>query len=129
MNAVSQSAYLRFAMVAFGLVFLFGLYPLTVFWPSGWAWHEHGRSQYLEMIMSIYATLGVCLLIASKRPERHISLIGFTIWSSIVHGIVMTVQALEDPMHVGHLYGDVPALFLAAVVLGWLCPRALKLQA
>jgi hypothetical protein len=98
------------------------------FWPSGWAWHGDGRSQYLEMITAIYATLCVCLLIASRNPERHISLIGFTIWSSVVHGAVMAVQALENPVHIGHLYGDVPALFLAAVVLGWLCPRALMLQ-
>ena len=39
---------------------------------------------------------------------------------------VMTVQALSNPMHVHHLYGDVLALFVAAGVLGFLCPRALN---
>lgn len=49
---------LRLALRVLGLIFVFGVYPLTVFWPAGWAWH-HGRSEYLEMIMVLYATLGL----------------------------------------------------------------------
>jgi hypothetical protein len=75
------------------------------------------------MIMAIYATLEVFLLAAARNPERHTSLIGFTIWSSIVHGAVMAVQAMANPEHSGHLLGDVPALFIVAAVLGWLCPQ------
>jgi hypothetical protein len=30
---------------------------------------------------------------------------------------------LQDPMHHGHLYGDVPALVLVALVLGVLMKR------
>ena len=37
---------------------IFGVYPLTALWPSGWAW-QSGRPEYLEMIIAIYATLGV----------------------------------------------------------------------
>jgi hypothetical protein len=113
--------------VAFGLIFLFAVYPLTILWPSGWVW-QHGRSEYLEMIVALYATLGVFLLLASRRPQLHRSLIAFTIWSSIAHATVMAVQALGNPMHTGHLLGDVPALYIVALVLGWLCPPALKLQ-
>lgn len=125
MSPADRTKYLRVALVVFGLVFIFAVYPLTVLWPSGWAWH-HGRSEYLEMIIAIYATLGVFLLLASRDPERHVSLIGFTIWSSIVHGGVMAMQAAGNPMHAGHLAGDVPALFIVAAVLGWLCPKAFK---
>jgi hypothetical protein len=78
------------------------------------------------MIIAIYATLGVFLLLAARDPERHLSLISFTIWSSIVHGGVMAVQAIGNPMHTAHLVGDVPALFIVAAVLAWLCPRAFK---
>src|SRR5690554_620820 len=53
-------------------------------WPTGWAWHE-GQSEYLTMIIGIYATLGIFLLIASRDPFAHLSLIWFTIWSSLVH--------------------------------------------
>jgi hypothetical protein len=36
----------------------------------------------------------------------------------VVHAVIMAVQALGDPMHGGHLLGDVPALLLVALVLG-----------
>lgn len=127
MNSPDPARQLRAALLVFGLIFTFGVYPLTVLWPSGWAWH-HGRSEYLEMIMALYATLGVFLLLASRAPEQHLSLIAFTIWSSIVHGAVMAAQAMANPMHAGHLLGDVPALFIVALVLGWLCPPAFRLQ-
>jgi hypothetical protein len=64
----------------------------------------------------------------SGRPEAHVALVAFTLWSSIAHGAVMAVQSLADPRHTGHLYGDVPALFLVAAVLGWPCPAALSLR-
>jgi len=125
MRAENREKYLRAALLVFGGIFLFAVYPLTVLWPAGWAWH-HGRSEYLEMIIAIYVTLGVFLLLAARNPGQHISLISFTIWSSIVHGGVMALQAISNPMHAGHLIGDVPALFVVAAVLGWLCPQALK---
>ncbi|WP_376696148.1 DUF6632 domain-containing protein [Wenzhouxiangella sp. EGI_FJ10305] len=48
----------------------------------------------------------------------------FTIWSSIVHGAIMLVQALIDETDRMNLLGDVPALFLVAIVLAYLMPRA-----
>ena len=76
------------------------------------------------MILGLYATLGVFLFLAAREPQRHFALIAFTIWSSIVHAGIMAVQSLVDSHHVGHLYGDVPALFMIAAVLAWLAPRA-----
>jgi hypothetical protein len=122
-----RTKYLSIALVVLGLILVFGFYPLTVVWPSGWTWH-HGRSEYLEMIMALYATLGVFLLLASRNPDQHLSLIAFTIWSSIVHAGLMAVQAMNNPAHLGHLIGDVPALFIVAGILSWLCPQAFKLQ-
>jgi hypothetical protein len=75
------------------------------------------------MIVGIYATLGVFLLRAARRPDAHLSLLWFTVWSSVVHGAIMAVQAVVDPMERGHLPGDVAALFLVAAVLGALTPR------
>jgi hypothetical protein len=74
------------------------------------------------MIIGIYATLGIFLVIASRDPFQHRSLIWFTIWSSIIHAGIMAVQAILNPEHAGHLYGDVLALFLVAGVLTWLMP-------
>jgi len=123
---VERLKYLRLALRTVGIIALFGIYPLTVFWPSGWSWSS-GRSEYLEMIIAIYATLGIFLLMASRNPNQHLSLVSFTIWSSIVHGAVMAVQAVLNPMHMHHLYGDVPALFVIAAVLAFLAPGALRL--
>jgi len=117
--------YLRIALVVFGLTFMFGIYTGSIVWPSGWAW-GHGHSHYLTMIIGVYATLGVFLLIASRNPEAHRSLIWFAVWSSVMHGAIMAVQAFSEPMERGHLVGDVPALFLAAIILGALMPRAAR---
>ena len=117
-----RTKYLRIALLVVGLIFIFGIYPLTIIWPSGWAWHP-GQSDYLQMILGIYATLGVFLLIASRNPLAHLSLIWFTVWSSIVHGGIMAAQSLTHPEHRGHLWGDVLALFVVAAVLALLTPR------
>jgi hypothetical protein len=116
---------LRIALIAVGLIFTFGIYPLSIVWPSGWTW-GHGHSHYLMMIVGVYATLGVFLLLASRDPQAHSSLIWFTVWSSVVHGAIMAVQSFTDPMETGHLIADVPALFIVAVVLGLLMLRAKK---
>ena len=119
-----RSPYLRIALMSVGLIFIFGIYALSVVWPAGWVWGQGHGQHYLTMIMGVYATLGVFLLVASRNPEAHKSIIWFAVCSSVVHGGIMAVQALGDPMERGHLWGDVPALFLIAIVLGTLMPRA-----
>src|SRR4030095_6618306 len=86
MTDQNRLRYLRTALLLVGVVFIVGIYPLTIIWPSGWAWHAEGHSDYLQMILGIYLTLGVFLIIASRNPLEHLSLIWFTVWSSIVHG-------------------------------------------
>jgi hypothetical protein len=114
---------LRGALIVLGLTFILGLYPLTQVWPTGWAWTP-AQPEYLQMILAIYATLGVFLLRAAKAPLQHLSLIWFTVWSSVAHGLVMAVQAVRDPTERGHLPGDVLVLLVVAVVLGLLTARA-----
>ena len=114
--------YLRVVLLLVGLIFIVGIYPLTIIWPSGWVWNT-GQSEYLQMILGIYATLGVFLVIASRNPLAHRSLIWFTVWSSVVHGGIMAAQALTNAQYMGHLWGDVLALFLVAIVLALLMPR------
>jgi hypothetical protein len=123
MNDADRIKYLRIVLMLAGLIFIFGIYPLTVLWPSGWAWHAGGRSEYLEMILGIYATLGVFLIIASRNPMAHRSLIWFAVWSSVVHGGIMAVQSITNMQQIGHLWGDVAALLVVAAVLALLMPR------
>ena len=113
---------LQLALAVFGAVFLL-VYPLAVVWPSGWAWHAGApyESQYFMMIVGLYFTLGVFLLNAARDPRANISLIWFTVVSSVVHAVIMSVQSFgHGGHHMGHLYGDVPALVLVAVVLSLL---------
>jgi len=91
-------------------------------WPEGFGWTPP-QPEYEQMIMGVYATLGVFLILSARNPRAHASLIWFTIWSSLVHGGIMLVQALRDPTDRANLAGDVPALFLVAIVLWLLMPR------
>ena len=124
MNGPSSPSLLRPVLRIFGLIFIFGIPLLNRIWPSGWAW-EPEQPAYLQMIWGIYATLGVFLLLAARDPARNVSLIWFTVWSSIVHGAVMAVHSVTDLGQIGHLWGDVAALFLTAVVLTVLVRREL----
>jgi len=121
-----RTKYLRIALRLVGVSFIVGIYTFVMVWPSGWSWHaghSHHLPHYLQMILGVYATLGVFLLIASRKPLAHLSLIWFTVWSSVVHAAVMAVQALANPEQIAHLWGDVPALLIFAAVLAFLTPR------
>ena len=123
MNLETRLRFLRIVLVAVGLIFIFGIYPLmAVVWPSGWRWQPN-QPEYEQMILGIYATLGVFLIIAARNPLQHLSLIWFTVWSSLVHAGIMTMQALRAPAEHGHLLGDVPALVIVAVLLAIFTPR------
>ncbi len=80
-------------------------------------------SDYPLIIVGIYATLGVFLILAARDPYAHLTLIWFTVWSSLVRGGIMAIQGLTEPGQIGHLAGDVPALFIAAVAVAVLTPR------
>jgi hypothetical protein len=123
MSDAQRLLFLRIALIVIGLMFIFALYPLGIVWPAGWTW-GHGHSHYLMMIIGVYATLGVFLIVASRNPDAHSSIIWFTIWSSVVHAAIMGAQSLSDSGERGHLVGDVPALLLIAIILVALMPRA-----
>ena len=119
MNDEAKEKYLKLALRVFGVVFLL-VYPLSMVWPSGWVWHGGEGYYYFQMIVGIYAVLGIYLIVAANNPDRHLSLISFTVWSSVVHALIMAAQAITDSNETGHLVGDVPALLLVAAVLGYL---------
>src|ERR1700742_2992471 len=121
MNALSL---LKILLVVFGVAFLL-IYPLAVVWPSGWAWHQGApySNDYFMMIVGVYAVLGVFLILAARDPLANRSLIWFTAVSSLVHGAIMAEQSFDmsgGMDHMGHLMGDVPALFGVAIILGGL---------
>lgn len=119
---------LKIALVVFGVAFLL-IYPLAIVWPAGWAWHQGSpaSNDYYMMIVGVYAVLGVFLIFAARDPLNNRGLIWFTVVSSAVHGAIMAIQSFgttDGMSHMGHLVGDVPALFAIAVILGALLCRA-----
>jgi len=118
---IGKYSLLQIALFVFGLVSCL-LYPLSIVWPSGWSWHAGApmASHYFMMIVGVYVTLGVFLMLAARNPAANTSLIWFSVVSSVVHALIMAVQAAGDPMQRGHLLGDVPALLVGAAVLGGL---------
>jgi uncharacterized protein DUF6632 len=123
MQPEEKIKYLKIALYVFGIIYIVGIYlMMTWVWPSGWSWMPR-QPEYELMIMGVYATLGVFLIRAAKDPLANASLIWFTIWSSIVHGGIMLVQAIIDETERANLLGDVPALILVAVVLWYLMPK------
>ncbi|HXP42727.1 MAG TPA: DUF6632 domain-containing protein [Candidatus Acidoferrales bacterium] len=75
---------LKIVLVVVGLLFCAGVYPLVLM---------AKQEPALAMMMSLYATLGIFLLLASRNPSGHRSLIAFAAWSSFAHASVMAVQA------------------------------------
>ena len=80
---------LQVALVIVGLLFVGLVYPMTVN-----LWHASNAEEE-AMFFSIYATLGVFLLLAVRNPAEHRSLIAFTAWSSLAHAAVMAIQAVQ----------------------------------
>lgn len=123
MTRSTRTTALRYSMIGTGLIFIFGIQTLAWVWPSGWSWGV-GHSHYWPMILGVYATLGGFLIWGSRDPLSNRSLIWFTVWSSVVHSLVMAGSALMDPAETGHLVGDVPALLLVAIALGLVARQA-----
>jgi len=123
MQEEDKLKYLKTALYVVGVIYIIGVPAMMmVIWPDGWGWTP-AQPEYEQMIMGVYATLGVFLFLAAKDPLANASLIWFTICSNIVHGGIMFVQAILDETDRANLYGDVPALFLVAFVLWYLMPK------
>jgi hypothetical protein len=116
---------LQVALATVGVVALLGVYPLMLWWPAGFRWQPY-QPEYDQMIVAIYATLGVFLLRAVRQPLGHLSLIWFTVWSSVAHAGLMTVQAWSSPEEHTHFIGDIALLLVVALVLGALTWRATR---
>jgi hypothetical protein len=102
----------RALKVVLGLLFSAAVYPLMMMVK---------QDPSLAMMMSLYATLGIFLLLASRNPSANRSLIAFTAWSSFAHAAVMGVQAFRNLIPRGELRGVV-ALVIVGVTLTVLAP-------
>ena len=122
-NEIKAQQPLSTVLLVFGLVFIFGVWPLMMFWPAAWQW-QPSQPEYEQMFVGVYATLGVFLVLASRNPAQHRSLILFAAWSSLAHSGIMAVQAIRDTAERAHLIGDVPVLAIVGIVLMVLAPKS-----
>src|SRR5712664_1659834 len=111
-GTMNRERALKIVLVLVGLLFLAGIYPLTMFL---------SREPALAMMLSLYVTLGIFLLLGARNPSANRSLIAFTAWSSFAHAAVMAVQAYQKMIERGELLG-VAALVVIGVALMALAP-------
>jgi len=88
---------LKVVLIVVGLIFCALAYPLIMFVKQAPA---------LAMQFSVYVTLGIFLLLASRNPSANRSLIAFTAWSSFVHAILMAGQSFAGLIARGELIGS-----------------------
>jgi hypothetical protein len=99
---------LKVVLVVLGLLFLAAVYPLMIMVK---------QDPSLAMMMSLYATLGVFLLLAARNPSEHRSLIAFTAWSSFAHAALMAMQAFLNLIPRRELAGVVVFILIAVALI------------
>jgi len=99
---------LKIVLMLVGLLFTAMIYPLVLFVK---------QEPALAMMMSLYATLGIFLLLASSDPSAHRSLIAFTAWSSFAHAAVMSFQAFRNLIAHGELIGSAVLVVIGVTLL------------
>ena len=99
---------LKILLVLLGLLFCAAAYPLV---------RMAKEEPALAMMMSLYATLGIFLLLASRNPSSHRSLIAFAAWSSFAHAAVMAVQGSLNWIARRELIGSVVFAAIGATLI------------
>jgi hypothetical protein len=99
---------LKVVLVIVGLIFCGLAYPLTMFVK---------QEPALAMMLSVYVSLGIFLLLASRNPPANRSLIAFTAWSSFVHAILMAMQAFAGLIARGELLGSAVLVVIGVALI------------
>ena len=99
---------LKVVLALVGVLFLASVYPLAM---------SMRQEPALSMMLSLYATLGVFLLLAIRNPLANRSLIAFTAWSSFAHAAVMGTQASRNMVPRGELIGVAILVVIGAVLI------------
>lgn len=109
---MNRTRTLKIVLGFVGLLFIAAAYPLVVF---------VRQDPAMAMMFSLYVTLGIFLLLATRNPSEHRSLIAFTAWSSLAHAAVMGFQAMRNMVAQVELVG-VAALAIIGIALIALAP-------
>jgi len=104
---------LKVVLVVVGLLFTALAYPLVAM----------GLDETLQMMLSLYVTMGIFLLVASRNPSAHRSLIAYAAWANIAHATVMVVQSFHNAGERMHLLIGVTGFGIIGLVLALLGPK------
>ena len=99
---------LKIVLMLVGLLLTALIYPLVLFVKQAPA---------LAMSFSVYVTLGIFLLFASRNPSANRSLIAFTAWSSFVHAMLMAGQAFAGLVARGELIGSAVLVVIGVALI------------
>ncbi len=106
---------LQVALVVWGvLTVVANIYPLVTAFLAGL---RPTAGTTAPMFWTMYATLGVFLVLAARNPSAYRSLIAFAVWSSFAHAAVMALMAIQLPNKRGELLVGVATAVLPAVLL------------
>jgi uncharacterized protein DUF6632 len=111
-----QERALKTVLVVVGLLFVATAYPLVAM----------RLDEALQMMLSVYVTLGIFLLLAARKPAAYRSVIAFAAWSSFAHAAVMIVQAVYDVPERVHFLVGVLAMVIIGVALIALSPAKFR---
>ena len=106
----------KVVLIIVGLLFVATIYPLVFLVRD---------EPTLQMMLSLYVTLGVFLLLASRNPSAHRSLIAFAAWSSFAHAATMAVQSIGDVHERLHLLIGVAMFVIIGLALIVVAPAKL----
>jgi hypothetical protein len=106
----------KVVLIIVGLLFVATVYPLVFLVRD---------EPTLQMMLSLYVTLGVFLLLASRNPSAHRSLIAFAAWSSFAHAATMAVQSIGDVHERLHLLIGVAMFVIIGLALIVVAPPKL----
>jgi hypothetical protein len=107
---------LKVVLVVVGLLFVATAYPMVML----------RQDEALQMMLSLYVTLGIFLLLAARNPAAYRSVIAFAAWSSFAHAAVMSMQGVYDVAERIHFLAGSAMFVLIGAVLLALSPVKLK---
>ncbi len=115
---------LQVVLVVWGvLTVVANIYPLVTSFLAGL---RPTAGTAAPMFWTMYATLGVFLVLAARNPSAYRSLIAFAVWSSFAHAAVMALMTIQLPTKRGELLVGVAATALPAVLLFVLAPSSAR---
>jgi Family of unknown function (DUF6632) len=94
---------LKVVLALVGLLFAAGILPMVIMVRNVLQPHNESALPIViktadeAMMLSLYATLGLFLVLAARAPSAHRSVIAFAAWSSLAHAAVMAVMSIQVP--------------------------------